>query len=108
MPKRSRSAAICDGLRKTSFVHVGRGFLPLLAVILLVAPPLAFANGPFVTVNPRSLDLNETGDGNSGTYEVVLDAQPEGDVEVTVVGARDVLEVTAFDAEMITGSTGFL
>ena len=63
MPKRSRSASICDSLRKTHFVHVGRGFLPLLAVILLVAPSLAFANGPFVTVDPRSLDLREPDDG---------------------------------------------
>ena len=60
-----KSFSSCNGLGKQSYVHMGRGVLPLLAVILLVAPPLAFANGPFVTVNPRSLDLNETDSGNS-------------------------------------------
>ena len=58
----SQSTSICDGFRQLDLIHLGRGFLPLLAVILLVAPSLAFANGPFVTVNPRSLDLREPDD----------------------------------------------
>ena len=53
----SRSASIRDGFRQRNFIHLGRGFLPLLAVILLVAPSLAFANGLTVTVDPRSLDI---------------------------------------------------
>ena len=55
----SRSASICDGFRQLHFTRLGRGFLPLLAVILLVAPSLAFANGLTVTITPNSLDLNE-------------------------------------------------
>ena len=78
-----------NSLRKTHFVHVGRGFLPLLAVILLVAPPLAFANGPSVTVDPRSLDLrepdSESTDRNTGGYTVVFDVEPEDPVTVRVI-----------------------
>ncbi len=86
MPKRSRSASICDGLRKTSFVHFGRGFLPLLAVLLLAAPQLAFPQGNLaVTVTPRTLEVPEG--GTAGEYTVVLDAEPSENVTVTVVGA---------------------
>ena len=40
-----KSVSICDGFRKRDFFHVGRGFLPLLAVMLLAAPQLAFRPG---------------------------------------------------------------
>ena len=87
MLKRSRSASICDGLRKTYFVQIGRGLLPLLALMLLAAPQLAFAQNDLrVTVNPRSLDIDESG---SGTYTVVLNAEPAEDVVVKVVGAPE-------------------
>ena len=57
----SRSTSICDGFRQRNFIHFGRGFLTLLAVILLAAPSLAFANGLIVTVNPEIVgDLEET------------------------------------------------
>ena len=85
MPKRSRSASICDSLRKTHFVHVGRGFLPLLAVMLLAAPQLAFAQENLaVTVNPRTLEIDE---GGFDTYTILLDSAPSEDVTITVVGA---------------------
>ena len=61
-----KSVSICDGFRKRDFFHMGRGFLPLLAVMLLATPQLAFAQNSLpVTVNPRSLDIDEgrpTGD----------------------------------------------
>ena len=101
MPKRSRSASICAGLRNTCFVHIGRGFLPLLAVMLLAAPQLAFAQGSLaVTVNPRTLDIDE---GDNGMYAVVLDTDPGEDVEVRVkvVGA-----LTANTAEIYVESSG--
>ena len=86
MPKRSRSASICDGLRNTCFVHIGRGFLPLLAVLLLATPQLAVAQGGLaVTVNPRTLEIDEQ--GTTGQYTVVLDTEPAEDVTITVVGA---------------------
>ncbi len=86
MPKRSRSASICDGLRNTCFVHIGRGFLPLLAVMLLAAPQLAFAQGRLaVTVTPPTLEVPEGGAAEE--YTVVLDAEPAENVTVTVVGA---------------------
>ena len=98
MPKRSRSASICDGLRNTCFVHMGRGFLPLLAVMFLAAPQLAFAQGSLaVTVNPRTLEIDE---GEFGTYTIVLDTAPSEDVKITVVGAP-----TA-DADVTVGAPG--
>ena len=52
------SVSICDGFRKRDYFHMGRGFLPLLAVMLLATPQLAFAQDSLaVTVNPRSLDI---------------------------------------------------
>ena len=67
-----------------------RGFLPLLAMMLLVAPQLAFAQDSLlVTVDPRSLDLNESSPGNkvTGTYTVRFTADPKENVVVTVAGA---------------------
>ena len=83
----SRSASICDGFRQLHFTRLGRGFLPLLAVMLLAAPQLAFAqNSVLVTVNPRSLDIDEDHRGDPGTYTVVLDTAPEKNVTVKVIG----------------------
>ena len=63
-----KSISICDGFRTRYFFHLGRGFLPLLAVMLLATPQLAFAQDSLaVTVDPRSLDIDEDADG---TYEV--------------------------------------
>ena len=59
-PTVSRFASVCDGFRRNIFFCIGRGFLPLLAVMLLATPQLALANGPTVTVNPTSLDITET------------------------------------------------
>ena len=103
MPKRSRSASICDGLRKTYFVQIGRGFLPLLAVMLLATPQLAFGQDNLaVTVNPRSLDLTEEAAGL--TYTVVLDAAPSADVVITVVGETASVRVndTVGDEDTLT------
>ena len=81
-----KSVSICDGYRKRDFFHMGRGFLPLLAVVLLAAPQLAMAQGSLaVTVNPRSLDIDE-GDNTGATYTVRLAAEPSGTVKITVVG----------------------
>ena len=87
----SRSASICDGFRQLHFTRLGRGFLPLLAVILLVAPSLAFADGPTVTIDPNSLDLRERAtDGmERGTYDVDLDTESDQNVVVKVVGEVD-------------------
>ena len=102
MPKRSRSASICDGLRKTSFVHVGRGFLPLLAVMLLAAPQLAFAQENLaVTVNPRTLEIDENGED---TYTIVLDSAPSEDVTITVVGAPASDSLGAGDEPIVVSS----
>ena len=89
MPKRSRSASICDGLRNTCFVHIGRGFLPLLAVMLLAAPQLAMAQGSLaVTVDPRTLPITEAeGTTVDGEYTVVLDTEPSENVTIMVMGA---------------------
>ena len=93
-----KSFLFCNGFGMQYYIHMGRGVLPLLAVILLVAPPLAFANGVTVTVDPRSLDIDEPQTGTPvppGTpvteriYSVVLDAQPEEEVVVNVVGAEN-------------------
>ena len=55
-----KSVSICDGFRKRNFFHMGRGLLPFLAVMLLAAPQLAFAQGGLaVTVNPRTLEVEE-------------------------------------------------
>ena len=88
-----QSISFCDGFRKRYILHMGRGFLPLLAVILLAAPQLAFAQGSLaVTVDPRSLNIDE---GQSGTYTVVLDTQPATGTTVTVmvVGAGGAVTV---------------
>ena len=104
-----RSVTVSENV---DFFHMGRGFLPLLAVMLLATPQLAFAQN--VTVNPRSLDMEEgtTGDSNTpGTYyTVVLDTDPGKDVEVKVIGAPtgdDVpLTVSASVLTFTAGSTG--
>ena len=83
-----KSVSICDGFRTCNFFHLGRGVLPLLTVILLVAPSLAFANGLTVTVDPRSLDIQEpTSDYATDTYTIELDEVPTEVVKVTVLGA---------------------
>ena len=95
------SVSILDGFRQRSLVHVGRGLLPLLAVMLLAAPQLAMAQGGLaVTVNPRVLEITE-GDGAAATgeYTVVLDAEPSENVTITVVGAP------TEDADITVGST---
>ena len=79
----SRSASICDGFRQLHFTHLGRGFLPLLAVILLVAPSLAFANGPTVTVDPIPWTITEGGAGK--TYTIALETEPTEDTTITVM-----------------------
>ena len=91
MPKRSRSASICGVFSQRYSLNVGGLFLPFLAVMLVAMPQLGFAQGSLaVTVNPRSLDIEE-GDGvtATGMYRVVLDADPGADktVKITVVGA---------------------
>ena len=87
-----KSVSICDGFRKRDFFHMGRGFLPLLAVMLLATPQLAFAQDSLaVTVNPRSLDIDE--EGVDKTYSVRLDAAPSEDVVITVVGATETVTV---------------
>ncbi len=79
--------------RQRNSLHVGGVFLPFLAVMLLAAPQLALAQGSLaVTVNPRTLDVEEA-DGTGATYTVRLDAEPSGDVEITVVGGEDVINV---------------
>ena len=47
------------GFRRQNCFHVGWGVLSLLAGMLLATPQLALANGPTVTVNPTSLDIDE-------------------------------------------------
>ena len=55
-----KSVSICDGFRKRNFFHLGRGFLPLLALMLLTTPQLAFAQDSLaVTVDPMSLTVQE-------------------------------------------------
>ena len=78
-----------NGSRKHHLFRVGhmeRGFLLLLAGMLLATPQMAFAQDLAVTVNPRSLDIEE---GQTGQYTVVLDTQLATGVTVTVnvVGA---------------------
>ena len=85
-----RSVTVTDNVTSSTW---GRGFLPLLAVMFLATPHLAFAQGSLaVTVDPRSLNVEE--DDNTGAmYTVRLDAEPAGDVEITVVGGEDVINV---------------
>ena len=98
-----KSFSSCNGFGKQYFTHLGRGFLPLLAVILLVAPSLAFANGLTVTINPNSLDLLEraTGGMETGMYTVVLDTESDQTVVVKVVG-----EVNNSGNVVVRGSNG--
>ena len=85
------SVSICDGFRQRNFFHVGRGLLPLLAVMLLAAPQLAFAQDSLaVTVNPRTLTVVEEA---SNTYTVKLDTEPSEDVVITVGGTTADLTV---------------
>ena len=85
-----KSVSICDGFRTRNFFHMGRGVLPLLAVMLLATPPLAFANGLTVTINPNSLDLDETNtSGDQYQYSVVLDTEPDEAVMIAVVGEKN-------------------
>ena len=80
-----QSISYCDGSRKRYFYHLGRGFLPLLAVMFLAAPQLAFAQGSLaVTVDPRTLEIDE---GENGNYTIELNTEPSEDVKITVVGA---------------------
>lgn len=81
------SVPIICGFRQRDFFHMGRGLLPLLAVMLLDAAQLALAQGGLaVTVNPRVLEVTEES-GIPGRYTVVLDTEPSEDVTITVVGA---------------------
>ena len=94
------SVSICDGIRTRNLFHVGRGVLPLLAVMLLATPQLAFANGLTVTVTPTLVEINEPeGSGqrtvrwgdrlasDTNTYQVELDSTPTEIVKITVRGA---------------------
>ena len=92
------SVSICDGIRTRNLFHVGRGVLPLLAVMLLATPQLAFANGLTVTVTPTLVEINEPAgqpndpsdgetDGADNTYRVELDSTPTEIVKITVRGA---------------------
>ena len=58
---------------------MGRGLLPFLAVMLLAAPQLAFAQDSLaVSVNPRSVDIDEEGTLLQAITRCVLDAEPSG------------------------------
>ncbi len=106
MLKRSagRFASIFGGFRRKSFFHTGRAFLPLLALMLLAAPQLAFAQN--VTVDPRSLDINEGTSGNTGEYTVVLDTEPAKDVVVKVNGVPSGTDVPiTLDSTSLTFTT---
>ena len=62
----SESVSFCEGFKRHYLLHVGGIFLPFLAVMLLATPQLAFAQDSLVvTVNPRSLDIDEP-QGNDG------------------------------------------
>ena len=96
-----QSVSFFDGFRSRDFFHVARGFLPFLAVMLLAVPQLAFAQGSLsVTVHPRTLPIAE---GSTGTYTVVLDAEPAEDVKITVVGAPST-DAGVADATISVGS----
>ncbi|MDE2925385.1 MAG: fibronectin type III domain-containing protein [Acidobacteriota bacterium] len=81
-----QSVSFRDGFRSRDYFHMGRGLLPVLAVMLLAAPQLAMAQGGLaVTVDPRTLEVTE--EGATGQYTVVLDVEPSDNVTITVVGA---------------------
>ena len=61
-------------------------------------------NTPGVTVTPTSLTI---GEGGSGTYTVVLDTQPTGDVTVTIVDPTDNTDVTAEPAALTFTTTNW-
>ena len=74
----------CGSFKNRCFFHMGRGFLPLLAVMLLTTPQLAFAQERlYVAVNPDTLAIDE---GKTETYSVVLDEAPSDKVTITVIG----------------------
>ena len=90
-----KSMSFRDGFKARNFFHLGRGFLPLLAVLLLATPQLAFAQDSLlVTVNPRTLDIDERGLDNTGMYRVQLDAAPSENVVITVAGGTGVVTVS--------------
>ena len=90
-----KSVSICDGFRKRDFFRMVRGLLPFLAVMLLAAPQLAFAQDSVsVTVNPRSLEFFERAPENTGMYTVQLDADPGLEtVTIMIVGGEGVVEI---------------
>ena len=57
-----------------------------------------------VTVTPTSLTI---GEGGSGTYTVVLDTQPTGDVTVTIVDPTDNTDVKAEPAALTFTTTNW-
>ena len=87
-------------------LHVGGVFLPFLAVMLLAAPQLAFAQDSVsVTVNPRSLEFFEEAPDNTGTYTVQLDADPGADtVTIMIVGGEDVVGIADRTLELTTSN----
>ena len=86
-----KSVSICDGFKKRDFLHMGRGFLPLLALMLLAMPQLALANGLTVTVTPSLLDIGEPESGTAErSYGISLDETPMEAVKITVHGASHV------------------
>ena len=101
-----KSVSICDGFRNRGFFHMGRGLLPFLAVMLLAAPQLAFAQDSVsVTVNPRSLEFFERAPENTGTYTVQLDADPGADtVTIMIVGGEGVVEIGDRTLELTTSN----
>ena len=99
--KTSQSPPIFDHFRQQTPFHIGRGFLPLLAVMLLAAPQLAFANGPTVSVIPTSLDIPE---GETRDYTIRLADTPQEAVMVTVLGAPE--NATPGSAAVSVSSTG--
>ena len=93
-----KSISFCNGFRRRYSLHVGSVFLPLLAVMLLTTPHLAFAQSNVsVTISPRSLEINE---GSTGTYNVNLDASPAAGVTVTVNVAGTTAAVTVNDDDL--------
>ena len=102
-----QSISFCDGFRNRDFFQLGRALLPFLAVMLLATPQLAFAQDTLaVTVNPRSLDIEEDGVNNSDTYRVQLDADPSEDVVITVDGGTGVVMVNPSSITLTPGDAG--
>ena len=99
-----QSVSFCDGFRNRDYFHMGRGLLPFLAVMLLAAPQLAFAqDNVSVTVNPRSLEFFEEAPDNTGEYTVQLDADPGTEtVTITIVGGEGVVDITNRTLELTT------